>query len=122
MFDNLANATPQIKAGKLKALAVTTADRSKLAPDLPTMAEAGVAGFDISTWFGLLAPAGTPKDVIAKWNADVTRILNSPEMRERLTLLGAEAAPTTPEQFAAFIQRELAKYARIVKASGAKVD
>jgi tripartite-type tricarboxylate transporter receptor subunit TctC len=122
MFDNLANATPQIKAGKLKALAVTTADRSKLAPDLPTMAEAGVAGFDISTWFGLLAPAGTPKDVVAKWNADVTRILNSPEMRERLTLLGAEAAPTTPEQFAAFIQRELAKYARIVKASGAKVD
>jgi len=122
MFDNLANATPQIKAGKLKALAVTTADRSKLAPDLPTMAEAGVAGFDISTWFGLLAPAGTPKDVIAKWNADATRILNSPEMRERLTLLGAEPAPTTPEQFAAFIQRELAKYARIVKASGAKVD
>jgi tripartite-type tricarboxylate transporter receptor subunit TctC len=122
MFDNLANATPQIKAGKLKALAVTTADRSKLAPELPTMAEAGVPGFDISTWFGLLAPAGTPKDVIAKWNADVTKILGSSEMRERLTALGAEAAPTTPEQFAAFIARELSKYARIVKASGAKVD
>jgi len=122
MFDNLANATPQIKAGKLKALAVTTAERSKLAPELPTMAEAGLTGFDISTWFGLLAPAGTPKDVIARWNAEVTKILNSPEMRERLTAQGAEPAPTTPEQFAAFIQSELPKYARIVKASGSKVD
>jgi tripartite-type tricarboxylate transporter receptor subunit TctC len=122
MFDNLANATPQVKAGKLKALAVTTAERSRLAPELPTMAEAGLPGFDISTWFGLLAPAGTPKDVIARWNAEVTKILNSPDMRERLTALGAEAAPTTPEQFAAFIQREIPKYARIVKASGAKVD
>jgi tripartite-type tricarboxylate transporter receptor subunit TctC len=122
MFDNLANAMPQVKAGKLKALAVTTAERSKLAPDLPTMAEAGLPGFDISTWFGLLAPAGTPKDVIAKWNAEVTKILNSPEMRDRLTAQGAEPAPTTPEQFAAFIQVEIPKYARIVKVSGAKVD
>jgi tripartite-type tricarboxylate transporter receptor subunit TctC len=122
MFDNLANAMPQVKAGKLKALAVTTKERSKLAPDLPTMAEAGLAGFDISTWFGLLAPAGTPPDVIAKWNGEVTKILNSPEMRERLTAQGAEPAPTTPGQFAAFIQSEIPKYARIVKVSGAKVD
>ncbi len=122
MFDNLANAMPQVKAGKLKALAVTTAQRSKLAPELPTMAEAGVPGFDITTWFGLLAPAGTPPDVIAKWNADVVKILNSPDMRERLTAAGAEPAPMTPPEFAAFIQRELARYARIVKASGAKVD
>ena len=122
MFDNLANAMPQVKAGKLKALAVTTAERSKLAPDLPTMAEAGMPGFDISTWFGLLAPAGTPKDVIAKWNAEVVKILNSPDMRERLTAQGAEPAPTTPEQFVAFIQSEIPKYARIVKISGAKVD
>ena len=122
MFDNLANAMPQVKAGKLKALAVTTAQRSKLAPELPTMAEAGVPGFDISTWFGLLAPAGTPRDVIAKWNGEVVRILNTPEMRERITAQGAEPAPTTPEQFAAFIAQELTKYARIVKASGAKVD
>jgi tripartite-type tricarboxylate transporter receptor subunit TctC len=122
MFDNLANATPQVKAGKLKAIAVTTAQRSKLAPELPTMAEAGVPGFDISTWFGLLAPAGTPKDVIAKWNAEVTKLLNSPEIRERFLALGQEPAPTTSEQFAAFINSELAKYARIVKASGAKVD
>jgi tripartite-type tricarboxylate transporter receptor subunit TctC len=122
MFDNLANAMPQVKAGKLRALAVTTAQRSKLAPDLPTMAEAGLPGFDISTWFGLLAPAGTPRDIIAKWNADVTRILSSPEMRERLLAQGAEPAPDTPEEFARMIDAELAKYARIVKASGAKVD
>ena len=122
MFDNLANAMPHVKAGKLKALAVTTAQRSKLAPELPTMAEAGLPGFDITTWFGLLAPAGTPIDVIAKWNAEVTKILNAPDMRERLTAQGAEPAPMTPDQFAAFIQSEIPKYARIVKASGAKVD
>ena len=122
MFDNLANAMPQVKAGKLKALAVTTAERSKLAPDLPTMAEAGLAGFDISTWFGLFAPAGTPKDVIAKWNAEVVKILNSPEMREKLIAQGAEPSPTTPEQFAALVKSEIPKYAKIIKASGAKVD
>jgi tripartite-type tricarboxylate transporter receptor subunit TctC len=122
MFDNLANATAQVKAGKVRALAVTTAQRSKLARELPTMAEAGLPGFDISTWFGLLAPAGTPAEVIAKWNAEVTRILASAEMRERLAGQGAEAAPTTPAEFSRFIAAELAKYARIVKASGAKVD
>jgi len=122
MFDNLANAMPQVKAGKLKALAVTTAQRSKLAPELPTMTEAGLPGFDISTWFGLLAPAGTPSEIIAKWNTEVTKILSSPDMRERLLAQGADPAPTTPAEFAAFIRSEIAKYAKIVKASGAKVD
>ena len=122
MFDNLANAMPQVKAGKLKALAVTTAERSKLAPDLPTMAEAGLPGFDISTWFGLFAPAGTPKEIIAKWNAEVAKILNSPEMRDKLIAQGAEPSPTSPEQFAAFVKSEIPKYAKIIKASGAKVD
>ena len=122
MFDNLANAMAQVKAGKLRALAVTTAERSKLATDLPTMAEAGVAGFDISTWFGLFAPAGTPPAIIGKWNADVVRILDSPEMRERLAAQGAEAAPDSPDDFARFVSDELQKYARIVKASGARVD
>jgi tripartite-type tricarboxylate transporter receptor subunit TctC len=122
MFDNLANSMQQVKAGKLKALAVTTAKRSSLVPELPTMSEAGVPGFDISTWFGLMAPAGTPPDVIAKWNADLVKVLNSPDMRERMTAQGAEAMPTTPAEFSAFIARELDKYARIVKASGAKVD
>jgi len=122
MFDNLANAMAQVKAGKLRALAVTTAERSKLAPDLPTMAEAGVPGFDISTWFGLFAPARTPADVIAKWNGDVVRILQSPDVRERMLAQGAEPAPDSAQDFARFVASELAKYARIVKASGAKAD
>ncbi len=122
MFDNLANAMAQVKAGKLKALAVTTAERSKLVPELPTMAEAGLPGFDISTWYGLFAPAGTPTAIVAKWNADVTKILTTPDVRAKLMADGAEPAPDTPEQFAQMISRELAKYARIIKASGAKVD
>ena len=122
MFDNLANAMAQVKAGTLRALAVTTAERSKLAPELPTMAESGLQGFDISTWFGLFAPAGTPPDVVAKWNADVTRILTAPDMRDRLLAQGAEPAPDSPADFARFIAAEAAKYARIVRTSGAKVD
>ena len=122
MFDNLANAMAQVKAGKLRALAVTTAQRSKLAPELPTMAEAGLPGFDISTWYGLFAPAGTPPDVVTKWNADVTAMLRTPDMRERLRAQGAEPAPDTPAEFARFVATEAAKYARIVKASGAKID
>jgi len=122
MFDNLANAMAQVKAGKLKALAVTTAQRSPLVPELPTMAEAGLPGFDISTWYGLFAPAGTPAAIVGKWNADVTKILTTPDVRAKLMADGAEPAPDTPEQFAQMISRELAKYARIIKASGAKVD
>jgi len=122
MFDNLANAMAQVKAGKLKALAVTTAKRSPLAPDLPTMAEAGLPGFDISTWYGFFAPAGTPPAIVAKWNADVTKILNSPDVRAKFVADGADPSPNTPEQFSQMIAAELAKYAKIVKASGAKVD
>jgi len=122
MFDNLANAMAQVKGGKLRALAVTTAKRSALAPELPTMAEAGLPGFDISTWYGLFAPTGTPPAIVAKWNADVTRILNMPDVRARFVADGAEPAPNSPEQFAQFIAAELTKYARIVKVSGAKVD
>ncbi len=122
MFDNLANAMAQVKGGKVRAIAVTTAQRSKLAPELPTMAEAGMPGFDISTWFGLLAPAGTPAEVIAKWNAEVVKALNAPDVREKMLAQGAEPAPTTPVEFAAFIAKEREKYAKIVKASGAKVD
>jgi len=122
MFDNLANAMAQVKAGKLKALAVTTAERSKLVPELPTMAEAGLPGFDISTWYGLFAPARTPPAIVAKWNADVTKILTTPDVRAKLMADGAEPAPDTPEQFTQMIARELAKYARIIKASGATVD
>jgi len=122
MFDNLANAMAQLKGGRIKAIAVTTAQRSRLAPELPTMAESGMPGFDISTWFGILAPAGTPPGVVAKWNAELVKALNAPDVREKMLAQGAEPAPTTPAEFASFIARERDKYARIIKASGAKVD
>ena len=122
MFDNLANSAAQIKAGKLKALAVTTAKRSSLTPELPTLSETGLPGFDIYTWWGFMAPAGTPKEIVSKWNAEVTRILASAEMKAFFAQQGAEPAADTPEQFAALIKSEIAKYAKIVKQSGAKVD
>lgn len=125
MFDNLASALPQIRAGKLKAFAVTTAQHAAAMPELPTVAEAGgkeLAGFDVSTWFGVLAPAGTPPAIVDRLNAAFHTALNSPEMRDRLLRMGAAPAPTTPAAFAGFIQSELAKYQRVVKFSGAQVD
>ncbi|MCS7101506.1 MAG: tripartite tricarboxylate transporter substrate binding protein [Burkholderiaceae bacterium] len=124
MFDNLASAAPQIRAGKLRAFAVTTAQRASAFPDLPTMAEAvpGLSGFDVSTWFGILAPAGTPPAIVARLNEAFRAALGSAEVRERLARLAAEPAPTTPEQFAALIRAELAKYEKVVKFSGARVD
>src|SRR5262249_18779997 len=100
MFDNLANSMQQVRAGKLKALAVTTARRSTLVPDLPTLAEAGLPGFDIYTSWGFMAPAGTPKEIVAKWNAEVARILATPEMKAFFAQQGAEPAPSSPEEFA----------------------
>jgi tripartite-type tricarboxylate transporter receptor subunit TctC len=125
MFDNLASAAPQIRAGKLRAFAVTTAARAASFPELPTMAEAGgkaLAGFDVSTWFGLFAPAATPPAIVATLNEEFRRALATPEIRERLARMGAEPAPTTPAEFAAFIRQELAKYEKVVKFSGARVD
>jgi tripartite-type tricarboxylate transporter receptor subunit TctC len=112
----------QVRAGKLKAVAVTTARRSALVPELPTLSETGLPGFDIYTWWGFMAPAGTPRDIVAKWNAEVTRILATPEMRAFFAQQGAEPAPTSPEQFETLIKGEIVKYAKIVKESGAKVD
>jgi tripartite-type tricarboxylate transporter receptor subunit TctC len=120
-FDNLATAAPNIKSGKLKALAVTTAKRSPALPDVPPVADT-LKGFEIDTWWGLVAPAGTPKDVIARYNQAFVAALNSPETKTRYAALMAEPAPDTPEAFGAFMKRELAKYERVVKASGAKVD
>lgn len=125
-FDNLASAAANIRAGKLKALAVTTAARASAMPELPTIAEAGrglgLGQFDIGTWFGLFGPAGLPADVLARLNKAFVAALDAPETRARMATLMAEPAPTTPEQFAAFVKAELAKYGPVVKASGAKVD
>lgn len=125
MFDNLASAAPNIRAGKLKAFAVTTRARAAAFPDVPTMIEAGgkeLTSFDISTWFGVFAPAGTPAPIVDRLNEEMRKALGSSQMRERLTAMGAEPAPMSPEQFAAMIRDELVKYQRIVKFSGAKVD
>ncbi len=123
MFDNLANALPNVKAGRLRALAVTTLTRSPAVPDLPTIAESGLPGFDLTTWFGVMVPAGTAPEIVAKLNAEIVRALATKDMHERLEKMGAEA-PTnnTPERFAAFIRTEAAKYAKVVKESGAKVE
>ncbi len=120
-FDNLATASANIKSGKLKALAVTTAQRSQVLPDVPTVAET-LKGFQVDTWWGLVVPAATPKDVVAKLNQAFVAALNSPEAKSRFATLMAEPVPTTPEQFGDLMNAERAKYGPVVKASGAKVD
>jgi tripartite-type tricarboxylate transporter receptor subunit TctC len=120
-LDNLATAAPNIKSGKLKALAVTTAQRSGALPDLAAMSET-LPGFEIDTWWGLVAPAGTPRDVVERLNKAFTAALQAPETKIRFGALMAEPVPTTPEQFGAFMKKELSRYEPVVKASGAKVD
>jgi len=122
MFDNLPSALPLIKAGKLRAIAVTSLKRAPALPDVPTISESGLPGFEASSWFGVLAPAGTPAPIVAKINADVNKWLQSPEAREQMLAQGANAAGGTPEQFAAHIRAETEKWAKVVKASGAKAD
>ena len=123
MFDNLPSSLALIKGGKLKALAVTSAERSSALPDVPTVAEAGLPGFEASSWFGLLAPAGTPKEAIAKINGEVAKWLATPEAKEKLASQGAIAASgLTPEDFQKHIASETTKWAKVVKESGAKVD
>jgi tripartite-type tricarboxylate transporter receptor subunit TctC len=120
-FDNLATAAPNIRSGKLKAIAVTTLTRSSALPDAPPIADT-LKGFAIDTWWGLVAPAQTPKDVIAKLNQAFVAALNAPETHTRFANLLAEPVPSTPDEFGAFMKSELGKYEKVVKASGAKVD
>jgi tripartite-type tricarboxylate transporter receptor subunit TctC len=122
MFDNIPSALPHIKAGKLIALATTGAKRDPSLPDLPTIAEAGVAGYESGVWFGLMVPAATPKDIIGKLNAAAVQATKSPEFIKRMTDLGYSIIPGSPDDMAAMIKTELARWAPIVKASGAKVD
>jgi tripartite-type tricarboxylate transporter receptor subunit TctC len=120
-FDNLATAAPNIRSGKLKAIAVTTAERSSALPEVPSVADT-LKGFSIDTWWGLVAPAGTPAPVVEKLNRAFVAALNAPETKTRFASLLAEPVASTPEQFGAFMKRELAKYEKVVKATGAKVD
>jgi len=123
MFDNLASALPNVRAGKVRALAVTTKQRSAFLPDLPTLEESGLKGFDMTTWWGVMAPAKTPQPVVERLNSEIFRILENPEVRERLRAMGSET-PTirSPEAFTAFVASELTTYAELVRRSGAKPD
>jgi tripartite-type tricarboxylate transporter receptor subunit TctC len=123
MFDNLPSAIALIKAGKLKAFAVTSAQRSGAMPELPTIAEAApLKGFDATSWFGLLAPAGTPPAVVARIQQETAKALNSPEIKEKLLAQGAIPSGNSPQEFASLIDAEIKKWAVVVKASGARVD
>ena len=123
MFDNLPSALPHIKSGKLKALAVTSSQRSAVLPDVPTVEEAGnLKGFDASSWFGLLAPAGTPPDIVNRLQQESAKALNNPEKKEKLLSQGAIPGGNTPSDFSKMIGFEIKKWAQVVKVSGAKVD
>jgi tripartite-type tricarboxylate transporter receptor subunit TctC len=122
VFATAASAVPQIKSGKIRGIAVTTVKRSALMPNLPTIAEAGLPGFDANNWYGLLAPAKTPRPIIDRLNAEVTKVLAMPDVKEFLFNQGLDPAPGTPEKFGAYIKAETAKWAKVVKDSGAKAN
>jgi tripartite-type tricarboxylate transporter receptor subunit TctC len=122
LFSTLLQSQAQIKAGRLRALAVTTAKRTPAAPELPTMIEAGVPGYVVTGWYGILAPAKTPAPIIAKLNGEIVRILHLPEVKERLAADGSEPVGNTPQEFGAHIASEIAKWRKVVQAAGIKVD
>ncbi len=122
MFDNVPNVIQQVKAGKLRGLAVSSKERSPFVKDLPTVAESGVPGFDVSVWFGVVAPAGTPQSVIAKLNAEINQILKRPEVVELFQTQGVKPIGGTPEAFSVFLRAQMTKWAKVVKESGAKAE
>ena len=122
IFATTASAIPHLKSGRIKGIAVTTAKRSALLPDMPTISEAGLDGFDANNWYGLVVPAKTPRAIIDQLNAEVTKILNMPDVKTTLFNQGLDPAPGTPEQFGAYIRSERAKWARVIKESGAKAE
>jgi len=122
LFDQMPAVMPQVKAGKVRALGVSSAQRSAAAPDVPSLAEAGLPGFDMTVWFGLLAPARTPPAVLQRVNTEMSKVLQDPEFRSFLAGLGVSPLGGSPEAFAAFIQTETQRWAQVVKASGARID
>src|SRR5438067_1493613 len=122
MFDNTPNVLPQVRAGKLKALAVSSKTRSSQAPEVPTIDESGVPGYDVNAWFGVLTVAGTPREIVQRLNTDVVRILTSAEVKERFAKMGVEVVAGTPEQFGQFLKSEVARWAKVVHDAGIKAD
>lgn len=121
-FDNITTAWVLAKGGKLRALAVTTAQRSPIAPDVPTLAESGLPGYEIGSWQGVFAPAATPPDIVKRLNAEIVKIINMPEVQKKLLDLGAEPVANSSEDFTAFVKTEVVKWGDVVRKSGAKVD
>lgn len=121
-FATIVSAQPQVASGKLRGLAVTSAKRFPSTPDVPTVAESGLPGYEAIAWYGVFAPDGTPRDIVTRLNTEIVRIVRSPEVRELFLKQGAEAFATNPEEFTNIVQRDVAKWAKVVKASGAKPD
>ena len=121
-FDNITTALPLARSGKLRALAVTTAKRSSVAPDVPTLAESGLPGYEIGSWQGVFAPAGVPPAIVKRLNTEIVKILNMPEVKEKLAAMGAEVVADSSEDFTALVKAEVVKWSDVVKKSGARVD
>jgi tripartite-type tricarboxylate transporter receptor subunit TctC len=122
VFIGIPAAAPHIKAGKLRALAVVAPQRSAALPDVPTVTEAGLRDFEVTTWYGVLAPAGTPKNIVTRLNTELVKIMHSPELKEKLAATGTDPLTSTPEEFAAYIKREIAKWGEVVRKAGVKAD
>lgn len=122
MFDLVVTAAPHVKSGAVRALAVTGSKRSPVLPDVPTIAESGIDGYEVSAWFGIFAPAGVPRTIVERLNAEFTKALNDADLRQRLAKDGSEPLTSTPDEFASYLRSEVDKWAKVVKASGMKVD
>ncbi|HEY6820752.1 MAG TPA: tripartite tricarboxylate transporter substrate binding protein [Burkholderiales bacterium] len=122
MFDNTPNVLPQVRAGKLKGIAVSTKARTPLAPDIPAVDEAGVPGYDVSVWFGVLTVAGTPREIVQRLNSEMVRVLSSPDIKERFAKMGVEVVAGSPEQFSGFLKGEVGRWAKLINDAGIKAD
>ena len=122
VFIGIPAAAPHIKAGKLRALALVAPQRSSALPDVPTVAEAGLPDFEVTTWYGVLAPAGTPRNIINRLNGELVKIMHAPELREKLAATGTEPLTSTPEEFSAYIRKEIAKWGDVIRKAGVKAD
>jgi tripartite-type tricarboxylate transporter receptor subunit TctC len=122
MFDNTPNVLPHVKAGKLKALGVSSKTRSQFAPEVPSVDEAGVPGYDVTVWFGVLTVAGTPPDIVKRLNTEMVKILTSPEVKERISKSGVDVVAGTPEHFSGFLKAEVSRWAKVIQEANIKAD